>query len=75
MIQLLQYEGLGEWDNINKFSERMQAVTREDIRRVANKYFTPENRTVAHYRPKQEQPTSLAAPEEPGVDPTEGEAQ
>ncbi len=62
MIQLLQYEGLGHWDNINKFSERMQAVTPEDIRRVANKYFTPENRNVAYYNQKSEQPTSLKAP-------------
>ena len=52
MIQLLQYEALGEWQNINRFSERMQAVTPEDIQRVVRKYFTPENRTVAVYYPK-----------------------
>lgn len=52
MIQLLQYEALGEWQNINRFSERMQAVTPADIQRVVRKYFTPENRTVAIYYPK-----------------------
>jgi hypothetical protein len=31
----------------------VQAVTPADIQRVANKYFTPENRTVAIYRTKQ----------------------
>ncbi len=75
MIQLLQYEGLGEWDNINRFSERMQAVTPEDIQRVARKYFTPENRSVAYYRPKQEQPTSLSAPAAASESATDGEAQ
>src|SRR4030095_7426652 len=31
---------------------RLQAVTAEDIQRVAAKYFTPENRAVAIYRTK-----------------------
>jgi hypothetical protein len=31
----------------------VQAITPADIQRVANKYFTPENRTVAIYRTKQ----------------------
>ena len=49
MVQLLIYEALGEWRNINVFSDRIQAVTAEDIQRVAGKYFTETNRTVAHY--------------------------
>ena len=65
MIQLLQYEALGEWRNINRFSERIQAVTPEDIQRVARKYFTPENRNVALYYPKDFQPAAAG----------EGEAQ
>lgn len=52
MIQLLQYEALGEWQNINRFSERIQAVTAEDVQRVVKKYFTRENRTVGLYYPK-----------------------
>ncbi|MDA0203953.1 MAG: pitrilysin family protein [Acidobacteria bacterium] len=65
MTQLLQYEALGQWENINRFSERIQAVTPEDIQRVARKYFTPENRNVALYYPKDFQPAAAS----------EGEAQ
>ena len=53
MIQLLIYEALGDWENINKFSERIQAVTAEDVRTVARKYFKPENRNVGIYYTKE----------------------
>jgi predicted Zn-dependent peptidase len=66
MIQLLQYEALGEWQNINRFSERIQAVTAEDVQRVARKYFTRENSNVALYYPKDFDPAAAAS---------EGEAQ
>ena len=55
MVQLMQYDALGTWENINRFSDRIQAVTPEDIQRVAKKYFTPENRNVAYFLPKQQQ--------------------
>jgi zinc protease len=55
MMQLLSYDALGSWENINKFSERIQAVTPEDIRRVARKYFNEENRNVIVYYTKQGQ--------------------
>lgn len=53
MIQLLSYDALGDWSNINAFSERIQAVTPEDIRRVVRTYFTEENRNVLHYYTKE----------------------
>ena len=53
MMQLLVYEALGEWENINVFSDRIQAVTPDDIQRVAKKYFTETNRTVALYYTKE----------------------
>ena len=52
MMQLLSYEALGTWSNINTFSDRIQAVTAEDIRRVVNKYFVEDNRNVAIYYTK-----------------------
>jgi len=52
MIQLLMYEALGDWENINKFSDRIQAVTAEDVRAVARKYIKAENSNVAVYNTK-----------------------
>jgi predicted Zn-dependent peptidase len=37
---------------INTEIEKYLAVTKEDIKRVANKYFSKENRTVLYYLPK-----------------------
>jgi predicted Zn-dependent peptidase len=53
MLQLLTYEALGDWRNINIFSDRIQAVTPEDIQRVAKRYFSETNRTVALYYTKE----------------------
>ncbi|MEJ7713024.1 MAG: hypothetical protein WKF84_25070 [Pyrinomonadaceae bacterium] len=40
------------WENINSDPARFQSVTADDVRRVANTYFTPENRTVVIYYTK-----------------------
>jgi predicted Zn-dependent peptidase len=56
MMQLLSYDALGEWDNINKFSDRIQSVTAEQVRAVARKYFKPENSNVLLYYTKGERP-------------------
>jgi predicted Zn-dependent peptidase len=52
MVQLLLRDANRGWATINTDPARTQAVTAEDIRRVANKYFKPENRTVGIYRTK-----------------------
>jgi zinc protease len=62
MMELLSYDALGEWDNINKFSERIQAVTAEDVRRVARKYFKPENSNVLIYYTKGQRPDGAEKP-------------
>jgi zinc protease len=43
---------LGDANLINTELERYLAVTREDIQRVAKKYYTTDNRVVMHYLPK-----------------------
>lgn len=45
----------GDAGLINTEIERYRKVTREDLMRVAKKYFVPENKVVLTYRPKSEQ--------------------
>jgi predicted Zn-dependent peptidase len=62
MIQLGMYEAMGGWEYINESPARLQAVTAEDIRRVAEIYFKPTNSAVAVYTRK-----AGAAPEDPDL--------
>ncbi|HEY1489704.1 MAG TPA: pitrilysin family protein [Verrucomicrobiae bacterium] len=50
--QIISYEGEGDWREINAEGPKIQAVTAADVKRVANEYFTKENRTVAIYTRK-----------------------
>jgi predicted Zn-dependent peptidase len=52
MVQLLLRDNLRGWETINTDPARSQAVTAEDIKRVANTYFKSENRTIAIYNTK-----------------------
>ncbi len=45
---------LGDANLINTELERYMKVTKEDIQRVAKKYFVKENRVVLYYLPKEE---------------------
>jgi zinc protease len=49
------YTFLGNANLINTELERYRKVTKEDLKRVANKYCTKENRLVVYYLPKSEQ--------------------
>jgi predicted Zn-dependent peptidase len=50
--QLILNDGEGNWREINEAGPKIQAVTAADVKRVANTYFTKENRTVATYTRK-----------------------
>ncbi|MDB6034590.1 MAG: Peptidase inactive domain protein, partial [Verrucomicrobiales bacterium] len=52
LMQLIHSDGLGDWREINEAGRKYQAVTAEDIQRVAKVYFTRENRNVAVYTRK-----------------------
>ena len=52
LLQLLFYDGWGDWKYLNEWSAKTLAVTAEDVQRVAKSYFTTENRTVASYNRK-----------------------
>jgi len=77
LYQLMGNEGRGDWKEFNEGPKKVQAVTSEDVRRVAQTYLTKENRGVATYTRKAavagtaapEDPALLAVPEQmrPGV--------
>lgn len=58
----------GDAELINSEIERYRKVTREDLMKVAKKYFVPENKVVLTYRPKseQEKPTDSKIKKEGG---------
>ncbi|PYQ17889.1 MAG: hypothetical protein DMF79_16345, partial [Acidobacteria bacterium] len=61
-IQLLVYDGRGDWRYINTSPEKLDAVTAEDLQRVAKEYLTKESRTVGVFLRKEG-----AAPEDPEI--------
>jgi predicted Zn-dependent peptidase len=60
LYQLLRWDGLGDWKEINEAGPKIQAVTAADVKRVANRYFTRENRTVGIYNRKAPAPKGSA---------------
>ncbi len=52
LMQLLFYDGNGDWRAINEDGPKYQAVTAADVQRVAKQYFTKEARSVATYTRK-----------------------
>ena len=50
--QLAVYQVLtGDWRNLFRRLDAIDAVSREDIQRVAKEYFTESNRSVAYLVP------------------------
>jgi len=66
LMQLIRNDGEGDWREINEAGPKIQAVSAADVMRVANTYFTKENRTVAIYTRK---PGSSARPKPEQVKP------
>ena len=58
-VRLVVYDALGDWTQINTAAEKAEAVTAEDILRVATTYLVKENRAVGTFLRKE-------APAEPG---------
>lgn len=48
------YTYFGNTNLINTEIDKIKNVTKEDIRRVAQEYFTPDNRVILFYLPKQQ---------------------
>jgi predicted Zn-dependent peptidase len=67
LMQLIFYDGLGDWREINEAGPKFQAVTAADIKRVANTYFAKETRTVAVYTRKAASSTGADDPDLAGL--------
>jgi predicted Zn-dependent peptidase len=52
LMHLILNDGDGDWREINEAGPKIQAVTAADVKRVAAKYFTKENRAAAIYTRK-----------------------
>ena len=63
LLQLIQYEGVVGWKAVNTEIPRILEVTAKDIQRVARKYLTKENRTVATYSRK----AGVKLPDDPAL--------
>ena len=49
LVQLIMYDGKGNWREINEAGDKIQAVAAEDIQRVVQTYFKPEKSAVGIY--------------------------
>lgn len=65
LVQIGYYEGLGGWEYLNESPAKLQAVTAEDIQRVAKRYFDRTNRNVAIYTRKAQNESAAATNEDP----------
>jgi zinc protease len=45
-MQLGQFESIASWKLLETYVDRIRAVTKEDVMRVAKEYFSADNRTV-----------------------------
>jgi len=68
LLQLIQSDGRGNWQEVNEAGAKIQAVTAADVRRVANRYFTKENRAVAVYTRKAGAASGAEDPDLAGLD-------
>lgn len=68
MLQLLIYDAMGDWQYLNEAPAALQAVTAEDVMRVAETYFTPEGRNTLWYVREQ------GSEEDPALAGLEGQA-
>jgi predicted Zn-dependent peptidase len=61
-LQLLYYDGLGDWPYINRYADEVDKVTAADLQRVAKEYLVKDNRTVGVFLRKEG-----GAPEDPAL--------
>ncbi len=65
-LQLSEWAAMGDWRLLFLHRDRLEAVTADDVNRVAQAYLKPSNRTVGLFRPT-ESPDRATIPDEPDV--------
>ena len=60
-LQLMIYDGLGDWHYINTYAEEVDRVTAADIQRAARQYLTKDNRAVGVFLRKESAGAGAAA--------------
>ncbi len=65
-LQMSEYIAQGDWRLFFLYRDRISTVTPEDVRRVANYYFKPDNRTVGLFVPVEE-PDRVEVPDVPDL--------
>ena len=50
--RISKYECYFGWDFFDQFQAKVKAVTKEDVQKVMQKYFNPDQVTVAYQYPK-----------------------
>lgn len=52
-LLMSEAEAVADWRFYKDYAKRIERVTSEDVKRVAQEYFTEDNRTVGYFIPKQ----------------------
>lgn len=65
-LQMSEYIAQGDWRLFFLYRDRVSEVTPEDVARVANYYFKPDNRTVGLFIPV-EKPDRVEVPDVPDL--------
>ncbi len=71
MLQLLVAEHGRGWQSFNEDPRRIEAVTADDVQRVATRYFAPEARAVITYYTKKSEGGETTDPALEGLSPEE----